>query len=60
LALVKSQRLPRSSAQQEQAQNTTALPSPQQISVKVSRQKASVTEIKTPMKNGHPHQGEAA
>jgi len=60
LALVKSQRLPRASAQQEQTQNTIALPSPKRVSVKVSRQKTSVTEIKTPMKNGHPHQGQTA
>jgi hypothetical protein len=60
LALVKRQRLPRASAQQEQAQNRTALPSPQRISVKVSRKKASVAEIKTPMKNDHPHQSQTA
>jgi hypothetical protein len=60
LAFVKRQRLPRASAQQEQTQNTTTLPSPKRVSVKVSRQKTRVTEIKTPMKNGHPHQGEAA
>jgi hypothetical protein len=60
LALVKSQRLPGASAQQEQAQNTTALPSPKRVSVKVRRQQARVAEIKTPMKNGHPHQGQTA
>jgi hypothetical protein len=57
---VKRQRLPRASAQQEQAQNTTALPSPKRVSVKVSRQKARVTQIKTPMKNDHPHQSQTA